>query len=67
MPHKRGWQRSVFRDMQQNKAEMVLVPIFPTYKQYIGADLRSYVDQLGSEDYYFDRCMFNYNIYRIRK
>lgn len=56
-----------FQDMRQNKAEMVLVPLFPTYKQYIGADLRSYVDQLVAKDYYFDRCMFNYNIYRIRK
>jgi hypothetical protein len=55
-----------FKDMKQNKPAMVLIPLFPEYKQYIDADLRLYVDDLVARDYYFDRCMFNYNVYKIR-
>jgi hypothetical protein len=56
-----------FRDMQQNKPGMILVPLFPEYKQYIGSDLRLYVDELVAKDYYLDRCMFNYNVYKLKK
>jgi hypothetical protein len=55
-----------FKDMKQNKPAVILVPLFPEYKQYIDADLRLYVDELVAKDYYFERCMFNYNVYRIR-
>jgi len=56
-----------YRDMRQNKPDMILVPLFPEYRQYIGADLQQYVDQLVAKDYYLDRCMFNYNVYRLKK
>jgi hypothetical protein len=56
-----------YRDMKQNKADMILVPLFSEYKQYVDADLRAYVDSLVAKNYDFERCMFNYNIYRIRK
>jgi hypothetical protein len=55
-----------FKDMKRGKPAMILVPLFPEYKQYIGTDLRLYVDELVAGDYYLDRCMFNYNIYKIR-
>jgi len=56
-----------YQDMKQNKAAMILVPLYPEYTQYVDDDLRLYVDELVAKDYYFERCMFNYNIYRIRK
>jgi len=56
-----------FKDLKQNKPEMILVPLFPEYKLFIDADLRSFIDKLVAKDYYFDRCMFNYNIFKIRK
>jgi hypothetical protein len=56
-----------FKDMAQNKADMILVPLFPEYKQYVDADLRAYVDSIVAKNYDFERCMFNYNIYRIKK
>ena len=56
-----------FHDLKQNRPDMILVPLFPEYKQYIDADLRLYVDELVAKNYYFDRCMFNYNVYKIKK
>jgi hypothetical protein len=56
-----------YKDMRLNKAAMILVPLFSEYKDYVGQDMRQFVDELLAKDYYLDRCMYNYNIYRIRK
>jgi len=56
-----------YRDLSGNEPEMILVPLFPEYQQYIDADLRQYIGRLVAKDYYLDRCMFNYNVYRIKK
>ncbi len=56
-----------FQDMQANKPKMILVPLFPEYREYVGGDLLLYVDELVAKDYYLDRCMYNYNIYRKKK
>jgi hypothetical protein len=53
--------------LNQTKPDMVLVPLFPEYRLYISADLRTYVDDMVVKYYSFDRCMFNYSIYRIKK
>jgi len=57
----------LFLDMKKNKAEMILVPLFPEYKQWVDADLRQYIDQLVAGNYYFDRCFFNYSVYKLKK
>lgn len=60
-------KKRFYQDLQHTKPDMVLVPLFPEYQVYIGADLRSYIDQLVAKDYYLETCMFNYNVYRRRK
>ncbi|HEY8930222.1 MAG TPA: glycosyltransferase family 39 protein [Mucilaginibacter sp.] len=60
-------KKRFYEDMKQCKAEMILVPLFPSYKQYIDAGLRAYIDQLAARDYVFDRCMFSYAVYRLKK
>jgi hypothetical protein len=57
----------LFCDMKNNKAEVILVPLFPEYKQWVDSDLRIYIDRLVASDYYYDRCLFNYSIYRLKK
>ena len=57
----------LFMDMKENKAQMILVPLFPEYKQWVDSDLRTYIDQLVARDYDFDRCLFNYSIYKLKK
>ncbi|MHB8208426.1 ArnT family glycosyltransferase [Mucilaginibacter sp.] len=59
-------KKRLYADMKQNKPDMILVPLFPEYKQYVDADLRLYVDSLVAKDYRFETCMFNYSVYRIK-
>jgi hypothetical protein len=56
-----------FRDLQRDKPAMILVPLFSQYQEFVGKDMRRFLDELVTKDYYLDRCMYNYNIYRIRK
>lgn len=56
-----------YREMHKNKPAMILVPLFSEYKNFVGEDMRHFVDELVTKSYYLDRCMYNYNIYRIRK
>lgn len=60
-------KKRFYEDMKQNKAAMILVPLFPSYKRYIDSDMRAYIDQLAAKDYVFDRCMFSYAVYRLKK
>jgi len=55
-----------YRDMQQNKPGMILVPMFAQYRQYVGADLLNYVDSLVAKNYKFDACLYSYNIYKLK-
>ncbi|MDB5154792.1 MAG: hypothetical protein JWR54_3543, partial [Mucilaginibacter sp.] len=55
-----------YKDMHLNKPAMILIPLFSEYKDFVGLDMRQFTDELIAKDYYLDRCMYNYNIYRIR-
>ncbi|MDP9076505.1 MAG: glycosyltransferase family 39 protein [Bacteroidota bacterium] len=57
----------LFSDMKKNRADMILVPLFPGYTQWVDADLRQYVDQLVAGNYYFERCLFSYSVYRLKR
>jgi hypothetical protein len=56
-----------FSDLQKDKPAMILVPLFSEYNDLVSQDMRTFLDQLIAKDYYPDGCMYNYNIYRIRK
>jgi hypothetical protein len=53
-----------FKDMQQNEPAMILVPLFPEYEQFVEDDMKQFVANLIAKDYYLDRCLYNYNVYR---
>jgi hypothetical protein len=55
-----------YRDIQQNKPGMILVPMFPQYRQYVGADLLGYIDSVVAKNYTLDTCLYSYNIYKIK-
>ena len=55
-----------YSDMKHNKPAMVLVPLFPEYKQQVGADLCNFVDSLVTVNYRLMECRYNYNVYRIK-
>ena len=48
---------------------MILVPLFPGIQaEYVGSDMRQFtLMNMVAKDYYLDRCMYNYNVYRKRK
>lgn len=63
----RAAKQRFFLDMKKNRADLILIPLFPEYRQWVDADLRMYIDQFVARDYYLERCMFNYSIYKIKK
>ena len=56
-----------YSDMHRNKPAIILVPLFSEYHNLVSQDMRQFVDELVAKNYYLDRCMYNYNIYRIKK
>lgn len=61
----RAKQRLV-SDISLKKPELIIVPAFPEYKKYVSEDIRSFIDDLTAKYYFFERCMYGYNIYRIK-
>ncbi|MBS1526332.1 MAG: glycosyltransferase family 39 protein [Bacteroidetes bacterium] len=53
-----------FKDMQANKPDMILVPLFPEYKQNVDGDICRFVDSLVAKQYTSQGCQFNYAVYR---
>jgi hypothetical protein len=43
------------------------VPLFPEYQQTVSADMRQFVAEMVAREYYLDRCIYNYNVYRMMK
>lgn len=56
-------KRELYKDLLLNKPYMILVPLFPEYKQYIGPDLRRFVDNLVAKNYNLMGNMYSYGIY----
>lgn len=56
-----------YSDMRSGKPAMILVPLFPEYKQTVSVDMRQFVDSLATKNYQLLGCMYNYSIYRIKK
>jgi hypothetical protein len=55
-----------YHDLKANKPAMILVPLFSQYRDLVSGDMRLFLDQLVAKEYYLDRCMYNYNIYRVK-
>ncbi|MGN6637604.1 MAG: ArnT family glycosyltransferase [Mucilaginibacter sp.] len=56
-----------FEEMNANHPEVILVPMFLQYKQLVDQDMRQFVDTLVAKHYQSQGCMYNYNIYHLRK
>ena len=40
-----------YSDMQKNKPAMILIPLFAEYRNFVGQDMRQFVDELVAKDY----------------
>lgn len=56
-----------FAEMNANKPEVILVPLFSQYAQLVGPDMRQFVDTLVAKNYQSQGCMYNYNVYHLKK
>lgn len=56
-----------YTDLRRDKPAMILVPLFSEYREFVGRDMRRFLDGIIRKDYYLDGCIYNYNVYRIRK
>jgi len=53
-------------EVTQDKPAVVAVPLFAEYTRDVGADMRSFIHELVTENYNLDTCVYGYNIYRIK-
>jgi hypothetical protein len=63
----RAAKEKFYRDVLLNKPGMVLVPAFSGYLRDVDQDMRLFIEALVAKDYYFDRCMYGYTIFKIKK
>ena len=56
-----------YSDMKHNRPALVLVPLFPQYRQQVRADILGFVDSLVASNYTLTGCMYNYNIYTMNR
>jgi hypothetical protein len=56
-----------YHDLQRHEPAMILIPMFDQYQTYVDAGLRMFVARIIVKDYYLDRTLFNYKIFRHKK
>ena len=56
----------LFYDLQANSPEIIAIPQFPEYTKYVGEDIRSFINNLVTTRYVFNRCIYGYNIYNLK-
>jgi hypothetical protein len=56
-----------YQDLSVNKPAMILIPLFSEYEQHVAPGMRQYIDDLVKKRYNLCGCMYNYDIYRIKK
>lgn len=60
-------KKELYNNLLRDKPAMILVPLYPEYQQYIGPDLRGFVDSLTSRDYKLAATKCSYHIYTLKK
>jgi len=59
-------KNELYRNLLLHKPAMILVPLFPQYRQHTGADLRKFVDDLVNRDYALTTTKYSYHIYMLK-
>jgi 4-amino-4-deoxy-L-arabinose transferase-like glycosyltransferase len=57
--------KAKFREeVLKNKPVMILIPVFPAYANNVGADMRSFIQQVADRDYILQQALYGYSIYK---
>ena len=57
-------KKRLFLDLNNNKPAMIIIPLFSKYTNLVNLDIQTFLNKIIAENYYFDRCLYSYNIYR---
>jgi len=57
-------KKRLFLDLNNNKPAMIIIPLFSKYTNLVNLDIQTFLNGIIARDYYFDRCLYSYNIYR---
>jgi len=52
-------------DVQANIPALIAVPLSAAYQRDSGPEVRKFIEELINQQYYLDRCIYGYNIYRL--
>lgn len=56
----------LYTDLKLNKPKLILLPLFPEYRQTVSTDMRNFVDSLVRKDYALSECFYSYEIYILK-
>ncbi len=59
-------KKRLFEDLLTNKPVLLVIPLSGKYAGAVDEDVRSYVQELASNNYVLDTCLYNYNIYKYK-
>ncbi len=59
-------KKRLFADLLTNKPTLIVIPLSDKYAGAVNEDIRSYVQELVTNNYTLDTCLYNYNIYKYR-
>ena len=59
-------KKRLFADLLTNKPGLLVIPLSDKYAGDVDEDIRSYVQDLVTNNYILDTCLYNYNIYKYR-
>jgi hypothetical protein len=59
-------KKKLFADLVAYKPAMVVIPLSDKYAGFVDQDIRSHIQELISDNYILDTCLYQYNIYRYR-
>jgi hypothetical protein len=59
------WAKQRFyRDLNQDKPGMILVPMYDDYRQNVDSNVRQFINQIVANEYAFTECLYGYSIYQ---
>lgn len=60
-------KQQLYKDLESVKPGWLIIPAFMNYKNFVGEELRNYMDNLATKYYRFDKCMYGYTIYKLKQ
>lgn len=59
-------KQTLYNDLRVNKAALMVIPLFPEYKNYVQPEITTFIDSVAVANYRFTGCMYGYSIYRLK-